>query len=134
MQNLKYVGGAEKSNWIDLRAAVDITLNKGELALIPLGVAMELPPGYEAIVAPRSGTLKNFGIIQTNSIGVIDESYCGDDDQWYFSAKAERDTTIKINDRICQFRIIEHQPELEFEEVAQLETPNRGGFGSTGKS
>ena len=93
---------------------------------------MILPKGYEAHVVPRSSTLKNFGITQTNSMGVIDESYCGDNDQWKFPAKAERDTIIHKNDRICQFRIVEKQPELEFVEVEHLEDKDRGGFGSTG--
>lgn len=93
---------------------------------------MKLPKGYEAHVVPRSSTFKNFGVIQTNHMGVIDESYCGDNDQWYFSAYALRDTVIHVNDRICQFRIMEHQPALEFEEVVRLEGEDRGGFGSTG--
>lgn len=94
---------------------------------------MELPEGYEALVVPRSSTYKNFGIIQTNSIGIIDESYCGDGDQWYFPAYAVRDTVIAAGDRICQFRIIEHQPELSFKTVDALGNSDRGGFGSTGK-
>lgn len=122
-----------KGDWIDLRAAEKIVLNKGEFKLIPLGVAMQLPKGYEAHVVPRSSTYKNFGIIQTNSMGVIDESYCGDNDQWFFPAYALRDTVINVNDRICQFRIMEHQPELEFEAVEELFNEDRGGHGSTGK-
>lgn len=94
---------------------------------------MELPKGYEAHVIPRSSTFKNFGIIQTNSMGLIDESYCGDNDQWFFPAYALRDTTIEVNERICQFRIMEHQPELEFCEVESLNNKDRGGHGSTGK-
>lgn len=132
IEKLAYIGG--KSDWIDLRAAKEVTLKKGEFALIPLGVAMELPAGYEAHVVPRSSTFKNFGIIQTNHMGVIDESYCGDQDQWFFPAYALRDTVIHVNDRICQFRIMEQQPELEFEEVAELSGKNRGGFGTTGKN
>lgn len=122
-----------KGDWIDLRAAEKIVFNKGEFKLIPLGVAMQLPKGYEAHVVPRSSTYKNFGIIQTNSMGVIDESYCGDNDQWFFPAYALRDTVINVNDRICQFRIMEHQPELEFEAVEELFNEDRGGHGSTGK-
>lgn len=122
-----------KGDWIDLRAAEKIELSKGEFKLIPLGVAMQLPKGYEAHVVPRSSTYKNFGIIQTNSMGVIDESYCGDNDQWFFPAYALRDTVINVNDRICQFRIMEHQPELEFEAVEELFNEDRGGHGSTGK-
>lgn len=82
IEPLTYVGG-NKSNWIDLRAAEDVELKRGECKLIPLGIAMQLPAGYEALVAPRSSTLKNFGITQTNSIGIIDETYCGDNDQWF---------------------------------------------------
>ncbi len=123
----------DKGDWIDLRAAKEVALKAGEFALIPLGIAMQLPEGYEAHVVPRSSTFKNFGIIQTNHQGVIDESYCGDNDQWFFPAYALRDTVININDRICQFRIIEKQPELQFEEVKVLNNADRGGHGSTGK-
>ena len=121
-----------KGDWIDLRAAKDIVLKAGEFKLIPLGIAMQLPKGYEAHVVPRSSTFKNFGIIQTNHMGVIDETYCGDDDQWFFPAYALRDTEIHINDRICQFRIMEHQPDIQFEEIDILGNKNRGGHGSTG--
>lgn len=127
---LDYIGG--KSDWIDLRAAETIEMKAGEFRLIPLGVAMQLPKGYEAHIVPRSSTFKNFGIIQTNHCGIIDESYCGDNDQWYFPAYALRDTTITINDRICQFRLFTHQPQISFDEVAALSNENRGGFGSTG--
>lgn len=122
-----------KSDWIDLRAAEDVTLKKGEFKLIPLGVAMELPEGYEAHVVPRSSTFKNFGIIQTNHQGVIDCSYCGDNDQWFMPVLAMRDTQIHVNDRICQFRIMENQPKLVFDEVERLGNADRGGHGSTGK-
>jgi len=128
---LTYIAG--KSDWIDLRAAEDVEMKAGDFKLIPLGIAMQLPKGYEAIVAPRSSTLKNFGITQTNSIGVIDETYCGDNDQWYFPAEAKRDTVIHAGDRICQFRIFEHQPQLVFEPVSTLGNYDRGGIGSTGK-
>ena len=127
---LEYIEG--KSDWIDLRSSGDVSLKKGEFALIPLGIAMELPEGYEAHIVPRSSTFKNFGIIQTNHMGVIDNSYCGDNDQWYFPALAVRDTEIKTGDRICQFRIIENQPTLTFEECDHLQGSDRGGFGSTG--
>lgn len=132
IEKLRYVDG--KSDWIDLRAAKEVELKKGEFALIPLGVAMELPAGYEAHVVPRSSTFKNFGVIQTNSMGVIDETYCGDNDQWFFPAYALRDTVIHVNDRICQFRIMEHQPALDFEETVVLGNEDRGGHGSTGKN
>lgn len=131
MERLSYVDG--KSDWIDLRAAENVVMKAGEFRLIPLGIAMELPAGYEAHVVPRSSTYKNFGIIQTNHMGVIDESYCGDHDQWFFPAYALRDTQIQKGDRICQFRIMEHQPVLEFEEVESLGHEDRGGMGSTGR-
>ena len=131
IDKLTYIDG--KSDWIDLRAAEEAALKKGEFKLIPLGVAMELPEGYEAHVVPRSSTFKNFGIIQTNHQGVIDCSYCGDNDQWFMPAYAVRDTQIHINDRICQFRIMENQPKLSFEQVQSLDNADRGGHGSTGK-
>lgn len=121
-------------DWCDLRAAETVSIKKGEFALIKLGVAMELPKGYEAHIVPRSSTFKNFGIIQTNGIGVIDNSYKGNTDIWRFPAYALRDTTINVNDRICQFRIVENQPPIEFETVQTLEETDRGGFGSTGIS
>lgn len=119
-------------DWVDLRAAETVHLKKDDFKLIPLGVAMELPKGYEAHIVPRSSTFKNFGVIQTNHQGVIDESYKGNDDQWFFPAYALRDTIINFNDRICQFRIIEKMPEVEFVEVESLNNDNRGGYGSTG--
>ena len=131
IEKLDYIGG--KSDWIDLRAAKDITLKKGESKLIPLGVAMKLPDGYEAHIVPRSSTFKNFGIIQTNHMGVIYGTYCGDNDEWKLPTYATRDTVIHTNDRICQFRIAENQPKIEFELVDKLDGANRGGFGSTGK-
>lgn len=122
----------DKGDWIDLRAAETVELRANQFKLIPLGVAMKLPDGYEAHVVPRSSTYKNFGIIQTNSVGIIDNSYCGDNDQWFFPAFALRDTIINKNERICQFRIVEKQPLFEIEEVDHLEGKDRGGFGSTG--
>ncbi len=130
IDKLAYIGG--KSDWIDLRAAKDVDMKAGEFKMIPLGVAMKLPKGYEAHLVPRSSTFKNFGIIQTNHMGVIDEAYCGGNDQWHFPAYALRDTHISVNDRICQFRIMEHQPEVVFDEVLELESQDRGGLGSTG--
>lgn len=123
----------DKGDWVDLRSAETIELKQGEFKLIPLGIAMELPKGYEAHIVPRSSTYKNFGIIQTNHQAVIDESYCGDNDQWFYPAYALRDTVINANDRICQFRIMEKQPEIIFEEVSSLNNKDRGGLGSTGK-
>jgi dUTP pyrophosphatase len=131
-ENLPKITKLTQGDWIDLRAAKTIEIKKGEFALIPLGVAMELPEGYEAHVVPRSSTFKNFGIIETNSMGVIDESYKGDNDQWFFPAYALRDTAINFGERICQFRIMEKMPEVEFIEVEQLENDDRGGHGSTG--
>ena len=122
----------EKGDWIDLRAAETVELKKGEFKLIPLGIGMELPEGYEAHVVPRSSTYKNFKIIETNSMGIIDNSYCGDNDQWFFPAYALEDTIFFKNDRICQFRIVEKQPKINFEEVNELKNPDRGGHGSTG--
>lgn len=134
IDKLKYIGGENQSNWIDLRAAETVELKAGEFKLIPLGVAMQLPEGYEAHIVPRSSTFKNFGIIQTNSSGVIDQSYAGDNDEWKMPVYATRDTVIHQNDRICQFRIIENQPTISFTEVEHLSNKNRGGFGSSGIS
>ncbi len=132
IEKLCYIGGV--SDWIDLRAAEDVEMKAGDWKLIPLGIAIELPKGYEAHVVPRSSTFKNFGVVQTNSMGVIDATYCGDNDQWFWPALAMRDTVIHKNDRICQFRIMQNQPALEFVEVEHLTGPDRGGFGSTGRS
>ena len=123
----------EKGDWVDLRAAQDMKLWEGCHYYIPLGISVELPEGYEAHVAPRSSTFKNWGIIQTNSVGVIDNSYCGDNDIWMMPVYATRFAEIKKNDRICQFRIVEKQPHLEFETVDHLGNEDRGGFGSTGR-
>lgn len=119
-------------DWVDLRAAEEVSLKAGEFKLISLGISVQLPKGYEAHIVPRSSTFINFGIIQTNHYGVIDESYCGDNDIWKFPAYALRDTKIHVNDRICQFRLYEHQPSLELKEVSKLDGQDRGGFGSTG--
>ncbi|MDD6090118.1 MAG: deoxyuridine 5'-triphosphate nucleotidohydrolase [Candidatus Limivicinus sp.] len=121
-----------KGDWIDLRAAETVELKAGEFRYIRLGVGMILPEGYEAHVAPRSSTFKNFGIVFTNSVGVVDNSYCGEEDEWRAPVYALRDTLIEKNERICQFRIIEKQPELEFVTVDRLKDESRGGFGSTG--
>jgi dUTP pyrophosphatase len=138
--NIRYIKPVDKikniskGDWIDLRAGEDVSLKKGEFRLIPLGVAIQLPKGYEALLVPRSSTFKHYGIIQVNSVGVIDESYCGDNDQWMLPVYATRDTEISFNDRICQFRIIRHQPDIDFIEKEHLEGTDRGGFGSTGRS
>ena len=122
----------EKGDWIDLRSAEDVELKKAESKLIHLGVAMELPKGYEAHIVPRSSTFKKWGIIQTNHMGVVDNTYCGDDDWWFMSVYATRDVKIEKDDRICQFRIVEKMPPIEFETVEVLGNENRGGCGSTG--
>jgi dUTP pyrophosphatase len=144
-KDLKRIDSIEKGSWIDLRCAKDMRVYAGTWTLIPLGIAMELPVGYEAIVAPRSSTYKNFGLIQSNSIGVIDgvsvdengniipgTGYCGDNDEWCFPAIALKDMELHVNDRICQFRIQKKQPTIEFVEVESLGNADRGGFGSTG--
>ncbi len=132
IEKLQYIDG--KSDWIDLRSAENVTMKAGEFRLINLGVAIKLPEGYEAHIVPRSSTFKNFGLIQTNSVGIVDNSYCGNNDIWKYPVFAVRDTEIRINDRICQFRIFKNQPELEFVETEFLEGTDRGGFGSTGKN
>ena len=130
IEKLCYIAG--NSDWIDLRVAEDVVMKKGEFRLIRLGVAMELPQGYEAHVVPRSSTYKNFGLIQTNHMGVIDESYKGDADEWTWPALAMRDTEVHVGDRLCQFRIMKHQPQINFLEVDSLENEDRGGFGTSG--
>ena len=132
MPKLELVGGA-KSNCYDLYTSEEVSIKAGESKQIPLGVSMRLPDGYEAHLAPRSSTFKNFGIMQTNSFGIIDNSYSGTNDIWKFQAYAVRDTTIPKYSRICQFRIEKIQPEFDFEEVEFLGGVQRGGFGSTGK-
>lgn len=136
---VKYLNDIEKikqleiGDWIDLRTADDIVLKANTFLMIPLGVAIELPKGFEALLLPRSSTFKRYGIIQTNSIGVIDESYCGINDEWKMPVYAVRDTIIPKNTRIAQFRILEHQPKVHVVEVCELSGKNRGGFGSTGE-
>lgn len=136
---IKYFDGADKiqkipqGDWIDLKSRATVNLKKGDFRLINLGVAMQLPQGYEAHIAPRSSTFKNWGIIQVNSVGVVDESYCGDNDEWKMPVYATRDATIEKGDRICQFRIVEKQPMIEFNVVSHLDNENRGGFGSSGR-
>lgn len=133
LRDIDEIKVAKNGDWIDLRAAETVELKAGEYAMIPLGIAMELPAGYEALVAPRSSTFRKYGVILVNSIGIIDESYRGDRDEWNFLAFAARDTIIPKNERICQFRIIEHQPPVTFEIVETLGNPDRGGIGSTGR-
>lgn len=131
MPKLEKIGG-NKSDWIDLRSAEDVDMKAGEFKLISLGIAMQIAAGYEAHVAPRSSTFKNYGIIQTNSFGVIDNSYCGDNDIWFLPVYALRDTHINKYDRICQFRIVKKQPPIMFKEVDVLGNKDRNGCGSTG--
>lgn len=133
LRDISAIKVAKGGDWVDLRAGETVEMKAGEYAMIPLGVAMELPAGYEAIVAPRSSTFRKYGIILVNSIGIIDESYCGDNDEWNFLAFAVRDTIIPKNERICQFRIVEHQPSIAFDVVKTLGNPDRGGIGSTGR-
>lgn len=127
---------AEKTtvgDWIDLRASETVTLEAGDFRIISLGVSMQLPEGYEAHIVPRSSTYKKWGIIQANHMGVIDNSYSGDNDVWGMPVIALRDTVIEENDRICQFRLVKRMEGINFEEAESLGNPDRGGFGSTGK-
>ena len=143
---IKYFEGAtklkkiSKGNWIDVYANSDVFISEGERAMIPLGFALELPMGWEGHLAPRSSTFKSWGIIQTNSLGVVDDTYIGDNDQWHmpvFCLKGmdlkEKGTWIRKGDKIGQFRIMEVMPEIEFEEVESFGNADRGGFGTTGK-
>ena len=130
--SIERVSKIEKGDWIDLRSAEDVELKQGEHKLIHLGVAMQLPKGYEAHIVPRSSTFKKWGIIQTNHMGVIDNTYCGDGDWWFMSVYATKDTKIEKDDRICQFRIEKKMPKIKFETVEVLGNENRGGCGSTG--
>ena len=135
---IKYYPGSPKlvmnnrGDWCDLYVYEDVTLKAGEFKYIPLGIAMELPEGYEGILAPRSSTFKRWGLLQANSIGIFDHSFCGDGDEWKFPAYATRDVTIPKGTRICQFRILKNQPPLEFKAVESLGNANRGGYGTSG--
>lgn len=124
----------ENGDWIDLRVAEDVRMKAGEFRIISLGVSMKLPEGYEAHIVPRSSTFKVWGIIQTNHMGVIDNSYCGDDDIWGFPAFATRDVHIEKNSRICQFRLVKKMKKVDFKTVKSLGNKNRGGWGSSGKA
>lgn len=132
IEKLQFINN--NSDWIDLRSAETVNLKSGEFKLISLGISIELPKGYEAHIIPRSSTFKNFGIIQTNHMGLVDETYKGDNDIWFFPAYALRDTEIKENDRICQFRIVEKMPPISITEVEKLDNESRGGHGSSGKN
>ena len=132
LEKLRYIDG--KSDWIDLRVAENVSMKQGEYRLISMGISVEIPKGYEMLIVPRSSAYKNFGILQTNAIGVVDESFCGDNDIIHMPILAMRDTEIHINDRIGQFRLMPHQPEVHFIEVDHLDNEDRGGFGNTGKA
>lgn len=135
---IKYFGDVSKvlqcslGDWIDLRSRLDLKYKQGELVKVPLGVAMELPRGCEAHLAARSSTCKKFGLIPANGFGIIDNSYCGDDDEWSFLGYAIRDGEINTGDRVCQFRVVKSMKDVQFGEVSFLGNSNRGGFGSTG--
>lgn len=132
--DIEHITKLEQGDWIDLRSAEDVDMKFGELKKISLGISMALPDGYEAHLTPRSSTFKNYGVILANGIGIIDNSYCGNDDIWCFQALClKEEAHIKKGDRICQFRIFKKQPEIEFVEVDNLSGKNRGGFGSTGR-
>ena len=133
IRDIKPIEFFDNGDWIDLRAGLDIELEAGGSCVVPLGVAMEIPIGYTAIIVPRSSTFKKWGIIQTNSVGIIDESYCGDNDEWGLPVLAFRKTKIHKNDRICQFRLIKQSDYIDFKEVKTLNNPDRNGFGSTGE-
>lgn len=132
-EDIERIKAIKNGDWIDLRTGIDLMMRKGDFRLIPLGVAMKLPENTEALLIPRSSTFKKYGIIQANSVGLIDESYCGEQDEWMFPAYATKDIVIPKNTRICQFRIQEHQPAVEITEVNVLSGTSRGGFGSTGE-
>ena len=121
-------------DWIDLRAAEDVKLRRGDYRLISLGISVKLPEGYEAHIAPRSSSFQRWGFLQTNGVGVVDNSYSGTNDLWKLPGYATRDTEIHLNDRICQFRIMQQMPPVTFREVMTLDEEDRGGFGVTGEN
>lgn len=129
---LKPIEKIPQGDWIDLRCAGTTSIKAGDYLVIPLGVSIKLPKGYTAIIAPRSSTFKKYGILMANSIGVVDESYCGDNDIWGFPAYATKDIQIPANERICQFTIIK-KSKMILNVVDKLDSEDRGGFGSTGK-
>lgn len=132
-----------KGNWIDVYANKDVFVEEGSRAMVPLGFALELPEGWEGHLAPRSSTFKTWGVIQTNSVGVVDDTYIGDNDQWHMPVFClqgkdiqddKKGTLIKIGDKIGQFRIMEVMPQIEFVEVDSFGNEDRGGFGTSGKT
>jgi dUTP pyrophosphatase len=132
IEGMEKIEKIEKGDWIDLRSSTEYKLKQGEFALIDLGVSIKLPSGYEAHLVPRSSTFKKYGILQVNSIGIIDESYCGENDRWMMPIYAVKDTIIEKNDRICQFRVMPKMEAVRIIEVKKMEDASRGGFGSTG--
>jgi dUTP pyrophosphatase len=132
LPELERVRSLQIGDWIDLRSAEHVELKAGDFRLISLGVSMKLPEGYEAHIAPRSSSFAKWGFLQTNSVGVVDNSYAGTNDIWKLPVYATRDAVIEVNDRICQFRIMKRMPQVSFQEVDALEETDRGGFGSTG--
>lgn len=137
LQDATRMNKITKGNWIDVYAYQDTFVPEGERAMINLGFALELPKGWEGHLAPRSSTFKTWGVIQTNSVGVVDDTYIGDNDIWHMpvyclQAKHDNGTWIKKGDKIGQFRIMEVMPEIEFEEVESFGNQDRGGFGTTG--
>ena len=130
-ETVKRLAPIDKGDWVDLYAAERVELKQGEHKLVNLGVAMKLPEGYEAHIVPRSSTYKKWKVIQANHVGIVDNSYSGPNDWWKMSVIAMEDSIIEPGDKICQFRIMERQPSIVFEE-GQMDGPDRGGFGSTG--
>jgi dUTP pyrophosphatase len=133
-KSLEKIEKIKEGDWIDLRAAENIEIKKGDFGLIDLGVSVKIPEGYEMHIVPRSSTFKKWQILQTNSMGVVDQTYSGNEDILKFPALAMEDTKINVNDRICQFRLIQNQPKINFKEVQSLSSTSRGGFGSTGSN
>ena len=119
-------------DWIDLYNKEEVSLKVSEHKLIDLNVAVKLPKGYEAHILPRSSTFKNYGLLIANSMGVVDNAYCGDNDEWKLSAIATKEITIPKGSRIAQFRIIPSQ-NVKLKTVENLGGIDRGGFGSSGK-
>jgi len=134
VEGLEKIKKIEKGDWIDLRSAYDEEFKAGEWGFIDLGISVKIPKGYEAHIVPRSSTFKNWGLLQVNGMGIIDESYSGENDLWKMPVLATKDTKINKNDRVCQFRLIEKMPQLRIIEVENMEDESRGGFGSTGVS
>lgn len=132
LRDIEHIKEIKQGDWIDLRCAEGTMLRKGEYKAIPLGVAIQLPEGYSAIIAPRSSLFKNFGLLCANSIGIVDNSYNGDGDEWHFLVYATKQVMIFKNERICQFRIVPNMPKINLRTVEKLGNENRGGIGSTG--